>query len=131
MPVLKAHGPPAARGIGQVARGTCDGRLSDMTSHRRVDTAGLVIALLLLALSATVFWDMNRLELSAVYGIGPKAMPIVVGTGLALLGIGNGVLAFRGDLPARESADPAAIGLILAGLAALIVLIAVGGGFIL
>ena len=101
-----------------------------MTAPRRPDIAGLVIALVLIALAATVFWDMNRLELSAVYGIGPKAMPIVVGTGLALLGIGNGVLAFRGDLPARESADPAAIGLILAGLAALIVLIAVGGVFI-
>jgi putative tricarboxylic transport membrane protein len=102
-----------------------------MTAPRRPDIAGLVIALALIALAATVFWDMNRLELGAVYGIGPKAMPIVVATGLALLGIGNGVLAFRGGLPERESIDPAAIGLILAGLAALILLIALGGGFIL
>jgi putative tricarboxylic transport membrane protein len=102
-----------------------------MTSHRRVDTAGLVIALLLLALSAAVFWDMNRLELSSVYGIGPKAMPIVVGTGLALLALGNGVVAVRGGLPKRETVDLTAILLILGGLGALIALIALGGGFIL
>jgi putative tricarboxylic transport membrane protein len=102
-----------------------------MTAPRRPDIAGLVIALVLIALAATVFWDMNRLELGAVYGIGPKAMPIVVATGLALLGIGNGIMAFRGGLPERESVDPTAIGLILAGLAAMIALISFGGGFIL
>jgi putative tricarboxylic transport membrane protein len=58
-------------------------------------------------------------------------MPIVVATGLFLLGIGNGVLAFRGGLPERESIDFGAIALILGGLAALIALIAFGGGFIL
>ena len=102
-----------------------------MTAPHRPDIAGLVIALALIALAATVFWDMNRLELGAVYGVGPKAMPTVVATGLALLGIGNGVMAFRGGLPKRESVDPTAIGLILAGLAAMIVLIGFGGGFIL
>ena len=102
-----------------------------MTAPSRLDQAGLVIALILLALAAAVFWDMNRLELNAVYGIGPKAMPILVGTGLALLGIGNAVIAVRGDLPKRESADMTAILLILGGLAGLIALIALGGGFIL
>ena len=101
-----------------------------MAAHRRVDLAGLVIALLLLVLAAIVFWDMNRLELSAVYGIGPKAMPILVGTGLAVLGIANAVNAFRGDFPERETVDMTAVLLILGGLAALIGLIAVGGGFI-
>jgi putative tricarboxylic transport membrane protein len=41
------------------------------------------------------------------------------------------VLAFRGGLPERESIDFSAIALILGGLAALIALIAFGGGFIL
>jgi putative tricarboxylic transport membrane protein len=102
-----------------------------MDAPRRLDTAGLVIAVILLALAATVFWDMNRLELGAVYGIGPRAMPIVVGTGLALLGVGNAVIAVRGGLPERETVDFHAIFLILGGLAALIVLISVGAGFIL
>jgi len=102
-----------------------------MSDHRRIDYAGLVIAFFLLVLAAVVFWDMNRLELGAVYGIGPKAMPIVVGTGLALLAIANGVNAVRGGFPERESIDMTAVLLILGGLAALIAVIALGGGFIL
>ncbi|HEX2135985.1 MAG TPA: tripartite tricarboxylate transporter TctB family protein [Microvirga sp.] len=101
-----------------------------MAAHRRIDIAGLVIALLLVALAGIVYWDMNRLELGAVYGVGPKAMPILVATGLALLGIGNAVIAIRGSLPQRETVDLGAILLILGGLAALIALIALGGGFI-
>jgi putative tricarboxylic transport membrane protein len=90
-----------------------------------------VIALILLALAGLVYWDTNRLELNAVYGIGPKAMPYVVATGLLLLALGNAVLALRGALPERETIDFGALALILGGLAALIALIAFGGGFIL
>ncbi len=57
-------------------------------------------------------------------------MPIVVACGLLILSIANLVMALRGDLPPRESADPKAILLILGGLAALIALIGFGGGFI-
>jgi putative tricarboxylic transport membrane protein len=78
-----------------------------------------------------VYWDTNRLELNAVYGIGPKAMPYVVATGLLLLALGNAVLALRGALPERETIDFGALALILGGQAALIALIAFGGGFIL
>ncbi len=98
---------------------------------RRLDPAGLAIAFVLLVLAGIVFWDMNRLELNAVYGVGPKAMPMLVGGGLALLALGNAVLAFRGALPARETIDFRALALILGGLAALIALIGFGGGFIL
>jgi len=101
------------------------------SSVRRLDPAGLVIALILLALAGLVYWDTNRLELNAVYGIGPKAMPYVVATGLLLLALGNAVLALRGALPERETIDFGALALILGGLAALIALIAFGGGFIL
>ena len=100
------------------------------SDRRRVDPAGLAIAGILLALALLVFWDTNRLELNAVYGVGPKAMPYVVASGLALLALGNGVLALKGALPARESVDFTAIAFILGGLAALIGLIALGGGFI-
>jgi putative tricarboxylic transport membrane protein len=97
---------------------------------RRIDPAGIAVAALLLALAAVIFLDMSRLELSSVYGLGPKAMPIVVASGLVLLAIGNAVMAVTEDLPERDEADPKTILLILGGVVALIVLIGVGGGFI-
>jgi putative tricarboxylic transport membrane protein len=97
---------------------------------RHIDRAGLIIAALLLAAAGVIFWDSSNLQITSVYGVGPKAMPIVVASGLVLLSIGNLVMALRGELPVRESADPKAILLILGGLAALIALIGLGGGFI-
>jgi putative tricarboxylic transport membrane protein len=96
----------------------------------RIDPAGIVIAALLLALAGIIFWDATTLQLTSTYGVGPKAMPMVVAAGLALLAVGNLVMTLRGELPERESADPKAILLILGGLAALIALIGLGGGFI-
>ena len=98
---------------------------------RRADTAGVGIAMILLAIAGVIFWDMSRLQLTSVYGLGPKAAPIVIASGLGLLALGNLVLALRGDIPDRESADPKAILLILGGLAALIVSVGLGGGFVL
>jgi len=98
--------------------------------HRRADPAGIVIAGLLLVGAGVIFWDASRLEISQTYGLGPKAMPMVVACGLVLLAIGNLIMGLRGGLPERESADPKAIVFILGGLAALIALIGWGGGFI-
>jgi putative tricarboxylic transport membrane protein len=97
---------------------------------RRVDPAGIVVAVLLALLAGLIFYDMTTLSISQTYGVGPKAMPIVVAAGLGLLAIGNLVLAFRGDFPEREPAAHLPIVLILGGLLAVIVLIAIGGGFI-
>jgi putative tricarboxylic transport membrane protein len=97
---------------------------------RPADRAGFAIAGLLMLLAGVILWDMSRLQITSVYGVGPKAMPIVVAGGLALLSIANLVIALRGELPDRESADPKAILLILGGLGALIALIGLGGGFI-
>jgi putative tricarboxylic transport membrane protein len=47
-----------------------------------------------------------------------------------VLAAGNFWLAWRGDFPERESLEPKAIVLILGGLAALIAIIGLGGGFI-
>ena len=99
-------------------------------TRRRADPAGIVIAVVLMILAGVIWWDMTSLQLSSVYGVGPKAMPIVVGTGLGLLALGNFVLALKSDIPQPDAADPRAILLIVGGLAALIVLIGIGGGFI-
>jgi putative tricarboxylic transport membrane protein len=95
-----------------------------------VDPAGFVAAALLAVLAGVILWDMTTLQITQTYGIGPKAMPIVVAIGLALLAIGNLVLAFRGDFPEREQPKQLPILLILGGLLAVIVLIGLGGGFI-
>jgi putative tricarboxylic transport membrane protein len=97
----------------------------------RVDPAGLVIALMLAAVAAVLVWDANQLQSNTTYGMGPGVMPIVIAIGLGILAIGNLIDALRGNLPPRESADPKAVLLILAGLALLIAIIGLGGGFIL
>jgi putative tricarboxylic transport membrane protein len=98
--------------------------------ERRVDPAGIAIAALLAVLAGGVVWDMTTLQITSTYGVGPKAMPIVVATGLALLSIGNLVLGLRGEFPEREQASQGPILLILGGLGAVIALIWIGGGFI-
>jgi putative tricarboxylic transport membrane protein len=99
--------------------------------QRRVDVAGLVIAVILLALAGVVWWDMSKLQILSPYDLGPKVMPIIVSGCLALLAIGNGIGAFQGNLPARDSLDWKPIALILGGLASLIVLIGLGLGFMI
>jgi len=100
-------------------------------TSRHIDRAGLVIAAALAVLAGVLVWDAIQLRTNTIYGMGPEAMPIVVAVGLGLLAIGNLIDALRGNLPPRESADPRAVLLILAGLALLIAIIGFGGGFIL
>lgn len=103
----------------------------DQPHGHRADAAGIAIAALLLAAAGVIAWDMTTLQITSVYGVGPKAMPIVVAAGLALLAAGNLIMALQGGLPAREEIDPKAIQRILGGLAALIAVIGFGGGFII
>ncbi len=105
--------------------------MSAFAALRRADPAGLVVAAFLVAVSAVIVWDTSRLTISSAYGLGPQAVPNAIAAGLFLLGIGNLVMALRHDFPPREEADPKAILLILGGLAALMVLIAFGAGFII
>ncbi|MSP47586.1 MAG: tripartite tricarboxylate transporter TctB family protein [Xanthobacteraceae bacterium] len=102
----------------------------DTASERRPDTAGMLIAGVLLLIAVVIFWDTSALQLAPTYGVGPKATPYVIATGMAVLAAGNFWLSWRGDYPERESFDPKAIVLILGGLAALIAIIGLGGGFI-
>src|SRR5690349_18746041 len=98
---------------------------------RRIDAAGLMIGIGLLILAAVIAWNGATLNVSGGYArIGPELAPFVVAAGLAILGIGTLVAAWRGDVPAREPGDPRAILLIVGGLVAVIALIGFGGGFI-
>jgi putative tricarboxylic transport membrane protein len=102
----------------------------DDISKRSPDIAGMAIAAVLLALAATIFWDTHALTLAPTYGLGPKAMGYVIAGGMAILAFGNFVLAWRNEFPPRDEFDPKAVALILGGFAALIAIIALGGGFI-
>jgi putative tricarboxylic transport membrane protein len=97
---------------------------------RRFDPAGVAIAAGLALIAGVMIWDASALTITSAYGVGPKMMPIVVACGLLILAAANLIMAIRGDLPPRESADPKAILLIMGGLVALIALIGLGGGFI-
>jgi putative tricarboxylic transport membrane protein len=100
------------------------------TETRKPDRAGMAIAVFLLAVAAVIAWDSTTLQLAPTYGLGPKMMAYVVAAGMAVIGVANLVMAWQGGFPERESYDPKAIALILGGFAALIAIIAFGGGFI-
>lgn len=104
--------------------------MSGEPASRCPSPAGLAASGLLAVLAAVVFWDATGLQLGAAYGVGPKAMPTVVAGGLAALAMASLVSALRGAVPEAEEADWRPVLLILGGFAALIAIIALGGGFI-
>lgn len=98
--------------------------------HSRFDLPGVIIAMALVALAAIVWWDASSLNLTWGYDPGPRAAPMAIAVGLAVLGITNGLIAFRYGPTERESVDARAVFLILAGLGGMIALISIDGGFI-
>lgn len=104
--------------------------MNEKVVRKRPEISALVVASALFLAAAAIAIDANTLEITSTYGLGPKAVPFAISAGLVLLGIGHVVMAFRGTWPEPEPGDPTAILLILGGLAALIALIGLGGGFI-
>jgi len=96
----------------------------------KADSAGVVVAAFLALLAAILVWDASKITSNTIYGMGPEVTPVVIAIGLGILAVANLFDALRGNLPARESADPVAVWLILGGLALMIAIIGFGGGFI-
>jgi putative tricarboxylic transport membrane protein len=110
---------------------TTDRGAQDIGPARRgVDWAGIVIAIALAVLAVVIVVDAMRIQATVTYGMGPQAVPILIAIGLGVLAIGNLINALRGDYPEREDMDFRPVGLVLAGLAAMIAIIGLGGGFI-
>lgn len=97
----------------------------------RTDAAGFVAGVGLLALAGIVLRDAFALSGQVVYGLGPAAAPKIVGVGLVVLGLLLIASSFRvGARTQRDALDVTAVAALLAGLGALILVIGLGGGFI-
>jgi putative tricarboxylic transport membrane protein len=93
-----------------------------------MDRAAAAIGAALLGLAGLISWQAGTLPPGSGYGLGPSAMMYLVAAGLALAGAGHLVKA---GLPDRETADWSAVAWIGGGLAAVILVIMFGGGFVL
>jgi putative tricarboxylic transport membrane protein len=95
---------------------------------RRPDGAAFIIAALLAGFGAVLLWDSGAIPDRGGYaGIGPAAMPKVVGWGLIVLAAATFLGAFRGRLAAVPRQNPVPLILIGGGLALQIALLHVIG----
>jgi putative tricarboxylic transport membrane protein len=93
-----------------------------MTGHpgtgRRPDGAAFIIAALLAIFGAVLLWDASAIPDKGGYaGIGPAAMPKIVGWGLIALAAATLAGGFRGKLADVPRQNPVPLMLIGAGLA--------------
>ena len=93
--------------------------------------AGLVIAAGLVILAAVIGIDAAMLNTKVASDpLGPAAFPYAVAAGLLVLAVATVISALRGKTPTpEESQDFTAVGWVIAGLLAQILLIAVNAGF--
>ena len=101
------------------------------TVARGIDRPALIVAALLLTTAALVFFDARSQTIVSNYGLGPTAMPYLVASVLAVLGLSHLVVAFRDGLPKPEAVDRNSILWLGGGLVGLIACIGLGGGFII
>jgi putative tricarboxylic transport membrane protein len=99
-------------------------------ARRKVDRAGVVIALALAAVAVVLVVDALRIQATVVYGMGPQAMPILIAIGLVVLAVGNLINALSGGDAEPEDMQFRPVLLILGGLALMIAAIGFGLGFI-
>ena len=94
------------------------------TATRRPDGAALVIAVVLAALAALIFWDVDRLGDVVGYSpVGPATVPKWIAFGLLGLAVWTAVAAFRRDFPEREHQEIGPVAWIIGGLAAQMLLL--------
>jgi len=93
---------------------------------------GIGVALLVVA--AVLWFDAGRLPPAPSVGVGPSAALRLVGVLVALLGLAHFVSAWRarqaGIVEARDRGNHTSLGIVLAALIGQIVLLEIGGGFI-
>lgn len=96
------------------------------------DLAGLAIAAGLFLLAALIWWDASGYPIRRSYAqFGPEIFPYIVAIGLAGFGVLTVVLALRGEFPEREEMTAPPVVWVGGAVAAEIVLLAIGAGFIL
>ncbi|MDQ0509962.1 tripartite tricarboxylate transporter TctB family protein [Ancylobacter amanitiformis] len=95
-----------------------------LSSTRRPDKAGFVIAFGLAALALVVGWDAWRLSsINAHSAVGPAAFPTIIAGGLALLAVATAAEALRRGEVERPRDEFAPMAWVLAGLVGQIVLL--------
>ena len=102
-------------------------------ASRRVDRAGVAIALALAALAVVLVRDLRRLQTTTMYGMGAEVMRVVIASGSARSAIGNQSRAARKACRRARSRTPKPVWLILGSALAppIAIIIGLGGGFIL
>jgi putative tricarboxylic transport membrane protein len=97
-----------------------------------LDLAALAVAAVLMALAGLLLWDAAQLGGGPAYArVGPGTATKLVAAGLGALGILTGLMAVRGGFLEPEPYNLSHVLQIVAGFAATIAIIALGGGFIL
>jgi len=94
---------------------------------------GIGVALLLVA--AALWFDAGRLPPAPSVGVGPSAALRLIGVLVAALGLAHFVSAWRarqaGLVEARDRGNHTSLGIVLAALIGQIVILEIGGGFII
>ena len=105
----------------------------DAAGPRWQTQVGIGIALLVVA--AVLWFDAGRLPPAPSVGVGPSAALRLVGVLVALLGLAHFVSAWKarqaGLVEARDRGNHTSLGIVLAALVGQIVLLEIGGGFII
>lgn len=95
-----------------------------ISSTKRPDKAGFVIAVGLAVLALVVGWDAWRLSsVNAFSAVGPAAFPTIIAAGLAILSVATAIEAIREGEVERPRDELGPMAWVLAGLIGQIVLL--------